>query len=150
MFGVGRDLCGSSSPTPLPKQGHLQAGCTGPCPGGSWISPEKETPQLLWATCSCAPSPSEGRSSSSCSDGTSYASAFARCPLSCHWAPPKRVWPHPPDTHPSDICKHLLGPITAFSSSGWTSPAPSASPRPLIILVALRWTLSSSSSSFLK
>ena len=22
MFGVGRDLCGSSSPTPLPKQGH--------------------------------------------------------------------------------------------------------------------------------
>ena len=24
MFGVGRDLCGSSSPIPLPKQGHLQ------------------------------------------------------------------------------------------------------------------------------
>ena len=24
MSGVGRDLCGSSSPTPLPKQGHLQ------------------------------------------------------------------------------------------------------------------------------
>jgi len=24
MFGVGRDLCGSSSPTPLQKQGHLQ------------------------------------------------------------------------------------------------------------------------------
>ena len=24
MFGVGRDLCGSSGPTPLPKQGHLQ------------------------------------------------------------------------------------------------------------------------------
>ena len=24
MFGVGRDLCGSSSPTPLVKQGHLQ------------------------------------------------------------------------------------------------------------------------------
>jgi len=23
MVGVGRDLCGSSSPTPLPKQGHL-------------------------------------------------------------------------------------------------------------------------------
>jgi len=22
MLGVGRDLCGSSSPTPLPKQGH--------------------------------------------------------------------------------------------------------------------------------
>jgi len=24
MVGVGRDLCGSSSPTPLPKQGQLQ------------------------------------------------------------------------------------------------------------------------------
>jgi len=24
MFGVGRDLCGSSSPTLLPKQGYLQ------------------------------------------------------------------------------------------------------------------------------
>ena len=24
MVGVGRDLCGSSSPTRLPKQGHLQ------------------------------------------------------------------------------------------------------------------------------
>jgi len=24
MVGVGRDLCGSSSPTPLPKQGCLQ------------------------------------------------------------------------------------------------------------------------------
>jgi len=24
MFGVGRDLGGSSSPSPLPKQGHLQ------------------------------------------------------------------------------------------------------------------------------
>ena len=24
MVGVGRDLCGLSSPTPLPKQGHLQ------------------------------------------------------------------------------------------------------------------------------
>jgi len=24
MLGVGRDLCGSSSPTPLPKKGHLE------------------------------------------------------------------------------------------------------------------------------
>jgi len=24
MLGVGRDLCGSSSPTPLLKQGHLE------------------------------------------------------------------------------------------------------------------------------
>jgi len=26
MLGVGRDLCGSSGPTPLSKQGHLQQG----------------------------------------------------------------------------------------------------------------------------
>jgi len=45
----------------------------------------------LWATCSRAPSPSEWRSSSSCSDGTSYVSVCARCPLSCRWAPLKRV-----------------------------------------------------------
>ena len=29
MLGVGRDLCGSSSPTPLPKQGHLQQAAQG-------------------------------------------------------------------------------------------------------------------------
>ena len=51
-----------------------QSSCTGPCPGRSWISPEKETPQPPWAACSRALSPSEGRSSSSCSDGTSCAS----------------------------------------------------------------------------
>ena len=39
-------------------------------------------------------------SSSSCSAGTSCASVCARCPLSCRWAPLKRAWPHPPDTHP--------------------------------------------------
>ena len=108
----------SNSPA---EAGSPTAGCTGPCPGGSWISPEKETPQPPWAACSNAPSPSEWRSSSSCSDGTSCASVWARCPLSCRWAPLKRVRPHPPDTHPWDIYKHLLGPLSAFSSSGWTS-----------------------------
>ena len=112
---------------PPAEAGSPTAGCTGPCPGGSWISLEKENPQPPWAACSSAPSPSEGRSSSSCSDGTSCASVCAYCPLSCQWAPLKRAWPCP-DTHPSDICKHLLGPLAASSSSGWTNPAPSASP----------------------
>ena len=35
IAGVGRDLCGSSSPTPPAKAGSPTAGCTGPCPGGS-------------------------------------------------------------------------------------------------------------------
>ena len=50
MFGVGRDLCGSP-----------RAGCTGPCPGGSGISPEKETPQPPSAAWARAPSPSRGK-----------------------------------------------------------------------------------------
>ena len=56
MFGVGRDLCESSSPTLLPKQGHLQQAAQELRPGGSWISPERENPQPLWAACSRAPS----------------------------------------------------------------------------------------------
>ena len=64
------------------------------------MSLENEAPQLLWAACSTALSPSQSRSSSSCSDGTSYASVRAHCPLSCHWAPLEGVWPLPPDTHP--------------------------------------------------
>jgi len=101
MVGVGRDLCGSSSPTLLPKQGH----------------PEQAAQDLVqvrleylqrgrlppWAACAKAPSPSESRSSSSCSDGTSSASVCAHCPLSCLWALLKRVWPHAPDTHTADI-----------------------------------------------
>ena len=43
---------------PPAQAGSPRAGCTGPRPGGSWISPEKETPQPSWAACSRAPSPS--------------------------------------------------------------------------------------------
>ena len=94
IVGAGRDLCGSSSPTPLPKQRHLQQAVEDLVQAGLELSPEKETPQPPWATCSSAPSPSEGRSSSSCSDGTSCASVCAHCPLSCRWALLKRAWPH--------------------------------------------------------
>jgi len=63
MVGVGRVLCGSSSPTLLPT-----AGCRRPCSGGPWISPEKETPQPPWAACSSAPSkPAWLRSCAACS-----------------------------------------------------------------------------------
>jgi len=91
---------------PPAEGGSPRAGCTAPRPGGAGISPEKETPQPPWAACSRALSPSEGNSSS-CSVGTAQASVCARCPLSCRWAPLERVWPHPPDTHPADIYKHL-------------------------------------------
>ena len=51
---------------PPAKAGSPRAGCTGHRPGGFGTSPQKETPQPPWAACSRAPSPSEGRSSSSC------------------------------------------------------------------------------------
>ena len=92
---------------PPAQAGSPRAGCTAPCPGGAGISPEKETPQPPWTAWARAPSPSEGRSSSSGSAGASSASVCARCPLFCRWALLKRGWPHPPDTHPSDIFKHL-------------------------------------------
>jgi len=57
---------------PPAQAGSPRAGCTAPRPGGARISPEKETPQPPWAAWVRAPSPSEGRSSSSCSDRTSY------------------------------------------------------------------------------
>ena len=41
--------CQSRLPTADCTAGHLR---------GSWISPEKETPQPPWTSCSCAPSPS--------------------------------------------------------------------------------------------
>ena len=87
---------------PPAQAGSLRAGCTAPRPGGAGISPEKETPQPPWAAWARVPSPSEGRSSSSGSAGTSSASVCARCPLSCRWAPLERVWPHP-DPPPADI-----------------------------------------------
>ena len=87
MVGVGRDLCRSSSPTLLPKQGHLEQAAQ------DLVQVRlRRLHNLPEQPISSAPSPSEGRSSSSCSDGTSCASICAHCPLSCRWAPLKRVY----------------------------------------------------------
>ena len=48
MLGLG-EPSGDHPAQPPAEAGSPRAGCTGPCPGGSWISPEKETPQPLWA-----------------------------------------------------------------------------------------------------
>lgn len=48
---VGKDLWRSSSPTPH-RAGSPGAYCAGWYPGEFWISPEKETAEPLWATCS--------------------------------------------------------------------------------------------------
>jgi len=48
MFGVGRDLCGSSSPAPLPKHGHLEQAAQdrmfySPLPTGTFTWEKSET-----------------------------------------------------------------------------------------------------------
>ena len=48
MVGVGRALWGHPAQPPA-QAGSPTAGCTAPRPGGAGISPEKETPQPLWA-----------------------------------------------------------------------------------------------------
>lgn len=47
MAGVGRDLW-DTLVQPPPKAGRPRAAYTGSHPAGFSISPEKETPQLLW------------------------------------------------------------------------------------------------------
>jgi len=69
MVGVGKGPLWVTQSNPPAEAGSPTAGCRGPCPGGSGISPEKETPPAPWAACSSAPSPSEGRSSSSSKSG---------------------------------------------------------------------------------
>ena len=102
---------------PPAEAGSPRTGCTGPPPGGSWISPEKETPQPPWAACSRAPSPSEGRSCSSWTWGSCSASVCAHCPLSCRCAPLKSVWPHPLATYPygTTSLQSLTSPVTLLT-----------------------------------
>jgi len=97
---------------PPGEAGSPTVGCTGPCPGGSGISPEKETPQPPWAACVRAPSPSEWRSSSSCSDRNWSELRY------CHGA--RGAWP-PVLTllnPPSMPLQSLLGPVTSCAAVG--------------------------------
>ena len=74
---------------PPAQAGSPSAGCTGPCPSGSGISPEKETPQPPWAAWARAPSPSDGRSCCSalptelCAPGCPAAAALAQQVQDC-------------------------------------------------------------------
>lgn len=50
MEAVGRNLRGSSSPTPPDEAGSPKADCTGSHPG-FWSSPEQKTPQPVPVLC---------------------------------------------------------------------------------------------------
>lgn len=59
---VGRHLWRSCSPAPPSR-----AGCPGLCPDDFWMSWRTETPQPLWATCSCMQPPSQwGKKNNNC------------------------------------------------------------------------------------
>jgi len=92
IVAVGRDLCGSPSPTPCRSRvTHSRLHRTSS--RRVWnISREGDSTTSLGSLFR-PPSPSEGRSSSSCSAGASSASVCSHCPLSCHWAPLKESGP---------------------------------------------------------
>jgi len=106
MVGVGRDLCGSPSPTHCPSrvtQSRLHRTMSRRVLN---ISREGDSTASLGSLCQGSVT-LRGKKFFSCPTGTSSASVCAHCPLSCHWAPLKGVWPLPPDTHPADIYKHF-------------------------------------------
>lgn len=76
-----------------------------------WLSPQLETSQPLWATCSSIWPPVPEMSS---------ISVCAHCFLSCQWALFGA-------TFPAGICAHGWDLLGAFSSPGWTFPALSLS-----------------------
>jgi len=56
MLRVGRDLCGSSSPIPLLKQGHLEQAAQDLVQAGLEYLQRRRLHNLPGATCSSAPS----------------------------------------------------------------------------------------------
>jgi len=108
MGGVGKDLRGSSRPTFLPKQGHLQQAAQDCVQAGLEYLQRRRLHNL-------SRQPVPGLHHPESEEVLPHVQLelpmlqkfvpFAPCPV-C-WAPLKRVWPHPPDTHPWDIHKIL-------------------------------------------
>jgi len=101
MVGVGRDLCGSPSPTLLPKQGHSEQAAQDRVQAGlEYLQrrrlhslPGQPVPGLRHPQSEVLP----------CVQLELPVLQFvpiAPCPVAGHqWG----VWSHPPDTHPADI-----------------------------------------------
>jgi len=85
MVGFGRYLWGTSSPTPLPKQGHLNQAAQELVQAGFEYLQRRRLHNPPGQPIPVLRHPQ--RRSSLCSAGTSYASVCAHCPLSCRWAP---------------------------------------------------------------
>ena len=84
MTGVART---SASICPiLCSSKNTQSRVTGPHPGDFWRSPRRR-PHSIWAACATAPSPTQQRNVSWCSERTSCVVVCAHCLLSWRWAP---------------------------------------------------------------
>ena len=69
------------------------------------VSREGDSTASLGSLCHCSGTLT-GKEFFSILGGTSCVPACAHCPLSCHWAPLKRVWSHSLGIHPSHIYKY--------------------------------------------
>ena len=147
MSGIGMDLERS---IPLPEQEHLDQVTQECLQVGSECLQRRKPHNLSGQPIPvfCYPHREEVFS---CLRGNSYIPVCTHCPLYCCWMSLTRAWIHPPDT--LYILKNV-NEVISVSSPSYRDPAPSASPHkrystPLIIFMALCWTLSSSSLSFL-
>ena len=116
MFGVGTDLCGSSSPTPLMRQGHLQQAAQDRIQAGLEYLQRRRLHNLPGQPVPVLRHPQREEVLPHVQTELAVL-VCAHCPLSCRWALLKRLWPHLPDTHPSDICKYILGPLVSVMAT---------------------------------
>lgn len=85
---------------PSAQAGPATARGSGLCPDTFWRFPSMEILQPPWTTCASAPSLSQCRNVSWCSERTSCVSGCAHCVWFCHWAPLKKTWLCPLCTFP--------------------------------------------------
>ena len=116
MVEVGRDLWGSSSPIPLPKQGHPEQVAQDLVQGGFEYLQRRRN--LSWQPVPglCHPQSEEVLPHVQLELPLLQFVPVAPCPVAGHhW----KVWLHPPDTHPADIYKHLLHPLIYWAPFIW-------------------------------
>lgn len=126
-----------------------RAGFPGQCPGDFQRSPGRETPQPF---CASAQSITLLRTAYWCVSRTSCVPVYAHCLLSCHWTPLKIFWLHPLCTLPSCIYTHWWDSLLwadAFLAKSLSLFLYKRCSTPLIIFLALHWTLSNVSMSSL-
>ena len=91
MVGFGRDLCGSSGPTTLPKQGHPEQVAQDLIQAGLEYLQRRRLHNLPGQPVPALCHPQSEEVPLHVQTLLPYASVYAQWPLSCRWAPLKRV-----------------------------------------------------------